>query len=328
MNKTSPQKMKLLIIWEILQKKTDRNHQMTTNELICELADYNISCERRTLYKDIELLRSYGYEIIKGHLCHENTYYVNNRQFNISEIKIVMDAIQSASFIPEKKTAELLDKLAALGGCHRAELLKRNTIQFQTVKHNNDDIYNNIKIVESALEKKRMLKFNYFHLNEHNEKIYTNNKTYTEQPLGMILDDGNYYLLCYRSEKEYVNNVKIFRFDRIDNIEIYNKKICKEADFVLQNLNKYRLQAFKMYTGEIQNITLQFKPELIEVIYDKFGHDVKIYRSENICRVSVKVQISPTFWGWMLQFPTSMKIYAPENLKQKYNEWVHSALEN
>lgn len=321
------QRIKLLKLWEILQLKTDVNHQLTTNELILELSKYGISCERRTLYRDIETLIQNGYDIQKGRSWHDNTYYVDTRSFTIPEIKITMDAIQSASFIPDDKTETLINKLAELSGSSRAEFLKKYMLSFKPVKHRNDNIYKNIELIEQSLESRKRIKFYYFRLNENHEKIYSHNKKlYSEEPLGVVLDDGNYYLMCYRTEKEYINHVKVFRIDRMDNIIISDNTVCKEALRLNQKLKTYKLQVFKMYGGEVNEVTLQFSPELVGVIYDKFGYDTKIRRVKDDCRATVKVQISPTFWGWMMQFPTKMKIYSPENLKQQYIEWVKSAL--
>ncbi|WP_294409558.1 WYL domain-containing protein [uncultured Ruminococcus sp.] len=327
MEHNTPQKIKLLKIWEILNDKTDPQHQMTTQQLISELEKCDISCERRSIYRDIETLRLNGYEVLKGRSWHDNTYYVKERRFNISEIKIVMDAVQSAAFIPADKTDILIDKLAKLSSEHQAELLKRHTVHFITAKHNNSSIYDNVEIIENALENKVKIKFHYFHLNEYGEKVYAHDKkVYYEEPLGMILEDGNYYLLSYRDEDKYVNNVKVFRIDRIDHINVIEETICSDALNLWEQINNYRIQAFKMYGGDKRKVTFQFSADLMEVIYDKFGHNVRIRRSGDMCRATVLVQVSPTLWGWMLQFPTKMKIYEPKDLKHQYDEWVRSAL--
>ena len=322
-----PNKLKILKIWELLNDMTDPDHQITTQQLIDLLSAYGISSERRTIYRDIETLNSNGYEVFKGRSGHDNTYYVKHRRFSISEVKIIMDAVQSASFIPQDKTEILLDKLADLSSRYRAQLLKRNTVQFLTVKHRNDDILNNVEKAETAIEKQQKICFRYFHLNEYGERVYAHDKkSYCEEPLGLIFEDGNYYLTCYRAEPEYENNVKVFRLDRMENLEIMEEPVSIDALEHLKKLSAYRLQSFKMYGGKIRRVTFSFAPELIEVVYDKFGHDIVIRRSGDVCKTTAEVQISPTLWGWMLQFPDKMKIYAPEDIKEQYYEWVRSAL--
>ena len=325
MNANFSRKLKLLKIWEILQHKTDSENPITTQELIGELENYGIECERRTLYKDIELLRENGYEIVKGRLLHENTYYTEENKLSVPEIKIIMDAVQNASFIPQNKTDKLLDRLAGFSSCFREGLLKRTMMHFQTVKHTNNDIYKNVDVIEKALEKKCVITFRYFHINADKKKIYTE-KSYSEEAVRTAIEDGNYYIMCYRPQKEYVNNLKIFRIDRMENIRITEEKICKEAVDAMYNSENYKLQSFKMYAGNIQNVTLRFDSSLVEVIYDKFGYDVQIYRSGEFLYVDTEVQISPAFWGWMMQFPVKMKIHKPESIRKAYNEWVSSAL--
>lgn len=327
MGENVPNKIKILKIWELLNELTDPEHQITTQQLIDELSALGISSERRTVYRDIETLIDNGYEVFKGRSWHDNTYYVKHRRFSVSEVKIIMDAVQSAAFIPQDKTEVLLDKLAELSGKYKAQLLKRNAVQFLTVKHRNDDIFSNIEAAETAIENHLKLSFYYFHLNEYGEKIYAHGKKiYCEEPLGLIFDDGNYYLPCYRPEPEYENKVKAFRLDRIEAPMICDESVSSEALEQLKKLSTYRLQSFKMYGGKIRRVTFVFVPELIEVVYDKFGHDIRIRRSGNVCKTTVDVQISPTLWGWMLQFPRQMKIYEPEDIKEQYNEWVRSAL--
>ena len=323
-----PQRLKLMKIWEILQRKTDPDHQMTTHTLLQELLEIGISCERRALYRDIHTLNQYGYEVLIGRNWQENTYYVRNRQFDIPEIRILMDAVQSAAIIPEGKANQLLDKLAGLSGGFRAELLKKNVVHFRTVRHTNEEIYQNIRILEEAIEKRRMITFKYFHMNANGEREFASDgQFYSEEPIGMIFEDSNYYLLCYRCQPEYLNNVKVFRVDRIDGVSVRDNEICTAAQSIHRKISTYRLQAFKMYGGKVQNVTLEFSPDLIEVVFDKFGHDTRIRQNGVICRATVKVQISPTFWGWMMNFPTKMKIYSPERLKNEYRDWVMSALD-
>lgn len=328
MSHNTSQKIKLLKIWEILNRQTDAEHRMTTVQLIDELDLYGISCERRSVYRDIETLRLNGYDIKKSRLGHDSAYYVESRQFSVSEIKALIDAVESSAFIPKEKTEILIDKLAGQNSDFYADLLKRNTLNFHTVKHINNEVFRNIEMIEIALENKSCISFNYFHLDENCSKIYAHNKKlYKEEPIGLVLDNENYYLLCYRSEEEYVNHIKTFRIDRIDNITLLDERINKNASNILRKSDNFKIQTFKMYSGKIKRVTLQFNPSLIEVVYDKFGYDVKIRRNDEYCRVTVDVQISPTFWGWMLQFPTKMKIYEPEEIKIEYEAWVRSAVD-
>ena len=322
------QKIKLLKIWEILNRKTDEQHPITTQELIAELNLLGITADRRTIYTDIDSLQEFGYEIQNKRRNHDMVYWLPKRQFDLPEIKIIMDCIYSSKFVTASKTEELIDKLADLGGSGRGDLLKRNAIHFNAVKHSNESIYEIVDVLERAIESKKKVSFNYFLLNQSGERVYKhNNKLYVEEPLAMVCNDGNYYLLCYHSEEEYENHIKTFRVDRIDNISLSEEDISKEGKTALRKAKQYPLQAFKMYGGPLRRVTLKFDESLIGVIYNKFGEKTVIKKSGDKFTASVQVQISPTFWGWIMQFPTTMKIKSPEDLKEQYRDWVMSAID-
>ena len=322
------QKIKLLKIWEILNRKTDEQHPITTQELIAELNILGITADRRTIYTDIDSLQEFGYEIQNKRRNHDMVYWLPKRQFDLPEIKIIMDCVHSSKFVTASKTEELIDKLADLGGSGRGDLLKRNAVHFNAVKHSNESIYEIVDVLERAIENKKKVSFNYFLLNQSGERVYKhNNKLYVEEPLAMVCNDGNYYLLCYHSEEEYENHIKTFRVDRIDNISLSEEDISKEGKTALRKAKQYPLQAFKMYGGPLRRVTLKFDESLIGVIYNKFGEKTVIKKSGDKFTASVQVQISPTFWGWLMQFPTTMKIKSPQDLKEQYRDWVMSAID-
>ncbi len=322
------QKIKLLKIWEILHRKTDEQNPISTQELIAALNELGITADRRTIYADIETMQSYGYEISKRRRGHEMVYWVQKRDFDLPEIKILMDCVHSAKFVTEKKTEELINKIADLGGSCRGELLKRNAVHFDTVKHTNEDVYRIVDVLEKAIENCRKVSFRYFLLNDRGERVYKHDRRlYTEEPLAMVCDDGNYYLLCYRAEEEYKNHIKIFRIDRIEGILVLADEISDNGKDALNKAADYPRQVFKMYDGVLRKVTLEFDEKLIGVIYNEFGEQTFIRRSGERYCATVHVQISPTFWGWIMQFPSQMKIKSPEDLKQKYREWALLALE-
>ena len=151
MGKQNFSKIKLLKIWEMLKQDTDEQHPLTTNQIIEKLRSVGIECDRKTLYQDIKTLNAYGYEIIQRRGQHNNSYYVVDRNFDVPELRILIDAVQAASFITQKKTAEFIDKISALGGSNRAEILKKNIVEFNTAKHTNENIYYSIDKIDEAI---------------------------------------------------------------------------------------------------------------------------------------------------------------------------------
>lgn len=313
------QKIKLLKIMEMLRQETDEQHPMATGEICERLSRSGITCDRRTLAKDMTLLNNQGYEVMSFLRGHEKVYYIADRSFSVPELKILIDAVQAASFITENKTSELIDKIAVLGGSHRAEILKGNVVRFNTRKHSNESIYYNVGYLEDALQHKRKASFRYFDLNENGDKCYRKNESrYIVEPVALVFNEDNYYLMCFSSK---YGNIVNFRVDRMDQVLVEEESISEEATAQHGDISDYTEQVFKMYGGPLEDITLEFESSLIGVVYDKFGEDTKMVRTgEAVCVASVKVQISPTFWGWLFQFAGRMRILSPAVIIEQYQK--------
>ncbi len=213
MSDNNCQKIKLLKIVELLRQETDEQHPIPTREMCKRLALMNISCDRRTLGRDISTLNKQGYEVMFTWQGREKAYYVEDRSFSVPELKILIDAVQAASFITRRKSSELIDKLADLGGSHRAEILKSNMVCFNTRKHSNEAIYYNVGYLEEALVKKKKASFYYFDLDETGERVYRKNKErYIVDPVALVFHEDNYYLMCYSAK---YNDIVHYRVDRI-----------------------------------------------------------------------------------------------------------------
>lgn len=165
-------KIKLTTLLEFLRQETDMDHPATTNQIIKRMVEQGVSCDRKTLARDVALLNERGYEVMKTRVGHENAYYVEDREFDVAELKLLIDAVQAASFVTEKKTEALVKKIAQLGGSHQAEILNGNLVRFNTRKHSNEQIYFNIFALEEAIQKQCKAIFLYYDLNENKEKIY------------------------------------------------------------------------------------------------------------------------------------------------------------
>ena len=320
------QKIKLLKLYELLRQETDEQHPMTTMTIIDRLGKMGISCERRTLAKDMAILNEQGYEVMFRWIGKEKGYYIEDRSFSVPELKILIDAVQAASFITDKKTSELIEKIADLGGGHRADILKSNMVCFNTRKHSNESIYYNVGYLEDAILQNKKVIFCYFDLNEHGEKIYRREgHHYVVEPIGLVFNEDNYYLMIYSARHDGTAN---YRVDRMDKVEIIDEPVSEKALELRNTVDSFTEQAFKMYGGQPVDITLQFDHKLIGVVYDKFGEDTKMIRlNENTCVATVKVQISPTFWGWVFQFGKLMKILSPESVSEEYKKQICDLVE-
>lgn len=320
------QKLKLLKLMELLRNETDEDHPLTTRQICQYLRENNISCDRRTLGKDIAYLNDQGYEVMSKNVGHEKGYYIADRDFSIPELKILIDAVQASCFITPKKTMDLIRKIAHINGRQCARYLTENMILFNRRKHSNESVYYTINFIDEALRKGKKLSFCYFDLNEHGERVYRRNKErYVTDPMALVFHEDRYYLVCYSPDVE--DKVRKYRVDKMDNVEVLEEDICEEAQVQNLDLAEYTAKAFKMFGGPEEEVTLRFDRNLLGVVYDKFGEHVKVVpEGENVLTTTIKIQISPTFWGWIFQFGGKMKIASPPRLIEEFRRRVEETL--
>lgn len=319
------QKIKILKLLELLQQQTDDQKPLTTTELCTRMEKQGIPCDRRTLSKDIALLNEQGYEIMWRWVGKEKGYYILDRSFSVPELKILIDAVQAASFVTEKKAAELIEKIADLGGSHRGDILKSNVVHFNTRKHSNECIYYNVDALEEALQHQKKVIFRYYDLNADCGKVYRRDgHHYVVEPIALVFNEDNYYLVAYSSRHDNTAN---YRVDRMDSVEIIDEDITDKAVKLRGDVGEYTEQAFKMYGGPLEAIVLEFDSKLIGSVYDRFGESTKITDvGGGKCVATLRVQLSPTFWGWLFQFGNQMKIISPDTAIEEYHRLIETAL--
>ena len=306
---------------EVLKHNTDKDHPITTNALIEKLSMHKVPCERRTLAKDISQLIDMNYPIKSVKVGHSNAYYMEHNDFSVSELKIIIDALQSSAVIPEETTISLTEKIADLGGPYCAELLQNNRIRFNIRKQTNNSIWNSISVIEESFKRQTQISFLYFKHDEYGNRVYQRNKRkYIVDPIALIYENNNYYLRCYNQERKDFRN---YRIDRMEETQLLDSIICDEALVSSNEIETYTAKTFKMFGGDEIDVVLEFTEELIDVIFDQFGFDTKIEPSDNgTFLATVKVQISRTFWGWYFQFPDHMRIISPDSVVDQCREWA------
>lgn len=310
----------------LLQQETDELHPLSTNEICNRLSAMGISYERRTLAKDIVLLNEQGFEVMWCRVGKEKGYYIADRSFSIPELKILIDAVQAANFITENKSVELIKKIAALGGSHQADILRSNLVCFNTRKHTNETIYYSAGYLEDAIRQKNKVLFRYFDLNEHGEKVYRREgHRYVVEPVALVFHEDNYYIVVYSAKHDSTAN---YRIDRMDSVEIIDESVSQRALALRNEVAGYTERVFKMYGGQPVDIVIEFDDKLIGVVYDKFGESTKMIRThEHMCVATVKVQISPTFWGWLFQFGKHIRILSPAGLVDEQKTMIRKLIE-
>ena len=311
-------KIKLLKIVGFISSESSSTMPVTTNQIINYLAGIDISCDRRTLYKDMDLLMDSGLGIVKTEVSRENAYYIENDALTLAELSILINAVQAANFVTPDKTQDIIEKLIARSGVRKKEILRENTIFYNNHKHSNEDVYENIEKLQIAIKKKRQVSFFYFDLDENRARVYRKEKKrYLTDPVALVYNEDNFYLVSYSQKYQEVVN---YRVDRMDTVEMEDTPICEEARIHKRRPHTYTEQVFKMYNGKTEDVILEFEPSLLGAVYDKFGEDHFIrHADDDKLRIKVTLQVSPPFWGWLMQFGGRMKIVSPEGLKPDFD---------
>ena len=331
MNPENSRKIKLLKMWELLKQETDEKHPMETQEIISRLKKDGIEVDRKILYNDIDILNANGYEVMCQR-AKSNKYYVMDRSFDTAEIRVLMDAVQAAAFVTEKKTEVLLDKIASLAGSKRGEVLKGNITKFSTVKSLNENIYYVIDKIVDAREDNKKISFNYFDYGLKRERIFrkdkkdaTMDKLYIVNPVETVFNNDQYYLICYDDKhKDFTN----YRIDRMDNVSKLDDDIVKYEWLIGKDISKYKRQQFSMFSGEVKNVTFIADRTLIDVIFDKFGSGVELKLTEDDkLKCTVEVQVGAMFIAWLCSFDNKLKVVSPPSVVNKVKEHLNKTTE-
>lgn len=319
-----------LKIYEILKKETDEDHPMGTEELRAKLLEFGIDSHRTTIYADIELLNECGYEI----MCRRgrsNLYHVADRSFNDPELRILMDAVQAASFITEKKSTELVDKIAELAGSKKGQVIKSNVVKFNTNKSTNEDIYYSVNEIIRAIEDKKKIVFYYFDYDNNHRRIYRNPhnrsevsytpvKRFALSPFATVLADGNYYVLTYYPKYKKISH---YRIDRMEKVTIIDDDSDMPPSEIAFDVATYKKQLFGMFSGETTEVHIEIDKSLRNAIFDLFGEHINIFEhSESRVRLKVDVQVCPLFFGWCSSFGDKVQLLGPSSTVEQFREYL------
>ncbi len=326
MARESNQKLKLLYLMKILLEETDETHSLSMAEIISKLNAYGITAERKSLYSDMESLRQYGMEIIREQQDRTYYYHVGSRQFELAELKLLVDSVQSAKFITAKKSNELIKKIEGLASKYEASQLHRQVYVAQRVKTMNESIYYNVDAIHSAIAANEQIRFQYFQWNVKKEpQLRHNGAWYQVSPWALSWDDENYYLVAYDSENDMI---KHFRVDKMLHIESARKRREGKKRFKEFDMALYARKMFGMYGGREETVKLCCENELIGAIIDRFGKDIAVIPvDEEHFIVNVKVEISNQFIHWVMALGSGAKIIGPDTVVEEVKAEVRRLAE-
>jgi len=312
MPKSSYQKLKILYIYDFLQKHTDEKVGVTVAEIIDHLAAHGIAAERKSIYDDVMALVDYGADIIQERNGSRHEYRLASREFEDAEVRLLVDAVQSSKFITQKKSGALISKLKSLVGPTESKSLLGQVLVFGRIKSMEETIYYNVDAINGAITADRQIGFNYFEWTEKKQKrLRRDGKTYVVSPEALCWDNQNYYLIAGED-----GVLKHFRVDKMQSIRMLDKKRELSPDF---DKAKYTSSVFGMYGGLSCQVTLLIKNSLAGAFIDRFGKDViMVPHGDDSFSATVSVQISPQFFGWLCGFGADIKILSPQDVADKY----------
>jgi predicted DNA-binding transcriptional regulator YafY len=314
MPKSANQKLKLLYMAKIFLNMTDENHPMSLEQIKQELAACGIDAERKSLYDDLDALRTFGIDVQMVR-DPKARYFVADRIFELPELKILVDSVQANQFLTEKKTLALIKKLEKQCSKHEAQLMHRQVYVANRIKTMNESIFYNVDSIQNGIALDRQIAFKYFELDADKKKQYRHSgERYRVSPFALTLSGENYYLLGYDSQ---VGVVKHYRVDKMDTIQICDAPREGKEAFREIDLASYTKHTFGMFGGEKQRVTLEFSNGLAGVVIDRFGKDVPfIRRDDGHFIIHVEVTVSPQFYGWLFALGSEARILEPERVAE------------
>lgn len=312
MSKSPNQKLKLLYLARILTSQTDEAHAMTLEEIRSALLSYDVQAERKSLYDDMESLRLFGIDV-QSVKSKTTRYYVGSRNFELPELKLLVDSVQSNQFLTTKKTYSLIKKLESLCSQYEAQLMRRQVYVANRVKTMNESIFYNVDGLHNAIAADKQVTFRYYEVGVDKEKHYRHDgKRYCVSPFALLLSSENYYLIAY---DEAADMLKHYRVDKMDSISVTEKDRVGHDAFKDIRMDEYTKHTFGMFGGEKQRVTIEFANYLAGVVIDRFGKDTAFIKTDDThFKICADVTVSPQFYGWLFGLGTDAKIMEPESV--------------
>ena len=310
MPKSDNQKLKIFYILDYLERNSHENHPVKASELIRMLdREHRISCDRKTVYSDIAALQDYGVDIVS--IPGKNGgYYIASRNFELPELKLLIDAVQSSRYLTEKKSRELIGKLCQQCNEHDAALMRRNVLVSGRVKSMNETIYYSVDTIQEAISQNKQISFRYFDWDLNGQRKYRE-KEYLASPYGLCQDHENCYLLAY-SERHGITS---YRVDRMTDIHLCAEERISCPELTGKALVEHANRLFQMYSGDAVDVKLRFHRSLINVVIDRFGKDTMLIPDgEDWFNFTVRVAVSPMFLSWVIGFGNKAKVLYPQSV--------------
>ena len=319
--RASFQKLKILYIKDYLLHNSDENHPVTVAQLIQELGRWGISAERKSVYDDLEALRNYGLDLVYTGRGRSSGCYVAGREFELPELKLLVDSVQSSKFITRRKTMSLIKKIEGLASVHQAHELNRQVLVKNRIKTMNESIYYNVDEIHRGIAANRKIRFHYFEYNmEKKRQFRRGGDWYVISPYALTWDDENYYLVGFDSQ---AGIIKHFRVDKMAQIGTTEEPRDGREVYEALDMGLYARQVFGMFSGTPVPVQLRFERGLVGAVLDRLGQEVMLVpEDEEHFTVRTEVVVSPQFFAWLCGFGTRAKLLGPEEVVRAMAEYV------
>ena len=326
MPKGSNQKFKLYRLAQIMLERTDEEHYISMPEIMAALSEYDVTADRKSIYNDLRDLSVFGTEVEREPIGNRYHYHVTNRSFELPELKLLVDAIQSSKFITEKKSYALIKKLETLASKYDAQKLQRQVYVSGRIKTMNESIYYTVDAIHNAISENKKIKFQYFQWNAKKEmELRHNGAWYHISPWGLSWDDENYYLVGYDTD---AGMIKHYRVDKMLHIKISDESREGKEHFKKLDMADYAKKSFGMFGGKEQTVKLSVHNKLAGVIIDRFGKDVMmIPADEEHFNVNVDVRVSRQFLGWVFSLGSDIQIVGPDDVVEQMRKEIARSVE-
>jgi len=324
MAKSEGQKLRILYLLKMLLEESDETHPLSTKDIIEKMEHLNIKCERKTIYDDVRSLTEFGYDIELNPSRLGGGYYVASREFELPELKLLVDAVVSSRFVTQKKSNELIQKLENKASKYERSKLQRQVYVAQRVKTDNEKIYYNVDCIHNAIQDNRQISFQYMDWNIKKELVARSSERKIVSPWALIWKEENYYLAAYEQKSGIM---KHYRVDKMNAVELETEKRQGLADFERIDLAEYANETFGMYAGKDEVVVLEMPTRFAGIIIDRFGKEVSLRSvSSDLLRARIKVKVSGPFFGWVAGLGEEIRIVGPSSVAEEYKEWLQKIL--
>ena len=321
MPRGSNQKFKFTYLMKIMAEKTDNEHSLTMPQILEELEKYEVSAERKSIYEDFKDMSKLGIDVIKEQRGRETFYHIAGREFELAEVKLLIDAVQSAKFITQKKSKSLISKVKNFVSEHQAKQLQRQIVINDRVKTMNESVYYNVDDIHTAINQNRKIKFKYYKWDIDKKLVERHGGSYfVVSPWALLWDDENYYMIAF---DDWDNKIKHYRVDKMMYIEVGNDERSGKEEFKNFDMAKYSKATFGMYHGEKTKVCIKFANHMCGVFIDRFGKDTLFRKiDENNSELIVDINVSPQFFGWIFSLGNDVEIVSPIEVVNELREYT------